>query len=91
MRGFRFVRQDTATHVALLLAVAAAPIALGERPRNPTQTPKPLAFEAASITLTPPEFQGSRAFAPSPGNNLSLRGMSLKDLIQWHLPCPQTL
>src|SRR5205085_2360982 len=38
----------------------------------------PLAFEVASIKLTPPEFRGSRAFAPSSGNNLSLRGMSLR-------------
>ena len=60
----------------ILLGVAVAPIALGQQSQNPP------AFEAASIKLTPPEFPGSRAFAPSSGNNLSLRGMSLRALIQ---------
>src|SRR5207253_3373366 len=78
-----------AIKIAVLLAAAVAPIALGDPPQEPSKPPavaaqaaKLLAFEVASIKLTPPEFQGSRAFAPASGNNLSLRGMSLSALIQ---------
>jgi len=51
-------------------------------PTPPAPAAGPPAFEVASIKLTPPEFHGSRAFAPSSGNNLSLQGMSLKEMIQ---------
>jgi uncharacterized protein (TIGR03435 family) len=36
----------------------------------------------ALIKPTPLEFSGSRASAPTPGNSLSLQGMTLKELIQ---------
>jgi uncharacterized protein (TIGR03435 family) len=85
MRAFRFAPQGPAIQVALL---AVAPIAAGE-PQNlskppdfAVQTAKPLAFEVASVKPTPPEFRGSRAFAPSSGNSLSLQGMTLRELIQ---------
>ena len=55
------------------------------------QTAKPLAFDVASIKPTPPEFRGSRAFAPSSGNNLSLRGMPLRELIQLAYTLPSDL
>ena len=61
-----------------MAAVAITSIAAQERP----QSPKPLAFDVASIKLTPPDFGGSRAYAPSSGNTLSLQGMSLRELIQ---------
>jgi uncharacterized protein (TIGR03435 family) len=51
----------------------------------------PLAFEVASIKPTPPEFRGSRVFAPSSGNNLSIRGMSLRELIQLAYTLPSDL
>jgi uncharacterized protein (TIGR03435 family) len=51
----------------------------------------PLAFEVASIKLTPPEVRGSRAFAPSGGNSLSLQGMSLRELIQLAYTLPADL
>lgn len=88
MRTFPTAPQGLVIKIALL-TVAVAPIAVGERPQNPPQPPgvaaqaaKPLAFEVASIKATPPEYSGSRAFAPSSGNNLSIQGMSLRDLIQ---------
>jgi uncharacterized protein (TIGR03435 family) len=59
-------------HIVFLLSFAAALMASDERP----------AFDVASIKPTPPEVSGSRASAPTPGNNLSLQGMSLKELIQ---------
>jgi len=70
-----------AIKIAVLLAAAVAPIALGD----------PLAFEVASIKPTPPDFQGSRAFAPASGNNLSLQGMSLSALIQLAYTLPSDL
>jgi uncharacterized protein (TIGR03435 family) len=73
MRVFRIVPRGPAIDLALLLAVALAPMAAQEQP---------LAFEVASIKPTPPEFIGSKAFAPSSGNNLSLQGMSLREMIQ---------
>jgi len=57
----------------------------------PGQAQGPLTFEAASIHLTPPEYHGSSAAAPSSGNNLSLRGMSLKDMIQLAYTLPADL
>jgi len=51
----------------------------------------PLAFEVASIKLTPPDFRGSRASAPSSGNNLSLRGMTLRELIRLAYTLPSDL
>ena len=99
MRTFRIMPQGRpATKVVFLLAVATAPLALGEPPQDPPQAPavaaqetKPLAFEVASIKLTPPEFGGSRASAPSPGNSLSLQGMPLKALIQLAYTLPPDL
>src|SRR5262249_55171186 len=41
-----------------------------------------VAFEVASIKLTAPNYGGSSAAAPASGNTLSLKGMSLKQLIQ---------
>jgi len=64
---------------------AATVVALGEPPQAPaaaSQAEQPLAFDVASIKLTPDEFRGSRASAPSSTNSLSLQGMSLKALIQ---------
>jgi hypothetical protein len=81
MRAFRIMPQYHPIKVAVLSAVALALTAAQEQPQNPSQPTKPLAFEVASIKLTPPEFGGSRAFAPSSGNSLSLQGMSLKALI----------
>ena len=69
----------------LLLALTTAPFALGAPPQDPPQpsaAATPPAFEVASIKPTPDEFRGSRAYAPASGNNLSLQGMSLKELIQ---------
>ncbi|HLK69426.1 MAG TPA: TIGR03435 family protein [Bryobacteraceae bacterium] len=60
-------------------AVPSAPVA------------SPLAFEVASIKPTPPEFSGSRASAPSSGNSLSLRGMSLREVIQLAYTLPSDL
>lgn len=51
----------------------------------------PPAFEVASVKLTPPEFHGSSASAPSSGNSLSLRGMALRDLIQLAYTLPSDL
>src|SRR4051794_18624309 len=88
MKAFRIVIRGPAVRVTLL-AIAVAPMATGERPQDPSQpagvaaqAAKPLAFEVASIKPTPPEVSGSKAFAPSSGNSLSLQGMSLKELIQ---------
>lgn len=52
---------------------------------------QPPAFEVASIHLTPSDFHGSRAFVPSAGNNLSLQGMSLKELLQLAYTLPSDL
>ncbi len=88
MRPFRISLQGTAIKLALL-AVGIAPIVAADLARDPLHPPgataqpaKPLAFEVASIKLTPFEFGGSRAFAPSSGNTVSLQGMSLKELIR---------
>jgi uncharacterized protein (TIGR03435 family) len=54
------------------------------------QPPVP-SFEVASIKPTPPEFRGSRAFAPGSGNSLSLQGMSLRELIQLAYTLPSDL
>ena len=62
--------------------------------QSPAATPPAagtLVFEVASIKLTPAEFRGSRAFAPSSGNNLSLQGMSLRELIQLAYTLPSDL
>uniref|UniRef100_Q01T49 TIGR03435 family protein n=1 Tax=Solibacter usitatus (strain Ellin6076) TaxID=234267 RepID=Q01T49_SOLUE len=59
--------------VSLVFALAVVAAAQGT---------KPLAFEVASLKPTPLGFSGSSAFVPSAGNNLSLRGMSLRDMIQ---------
>lgn len=64
--------------MALLLACAIAPLAWGQEPSETHA----VAFEVASIKLTPPDSRGSRAYAPASGNTLTLEGMSLKDLIQ---------
>ena len=85
-----------AIKVALFLAASLAPLALGEPPqdRSPsvgTEAMKPLAFEVASLKLTPPEFRGSTASAPSSSNRLRLQGMSLKALVQLAYTLPQDL
>ena len=82
--------------VALFLAASLALIALGEPPqdRSPSvgmEAMKPLAFEVASVKLTPPEFRGSAASAPSSSNGLRLQGMPLKALIQLAYTLPQDL
>jgi uncharacterized protein (TIGR03435 family) len=85
MRSIRMVPQSLAIEVAFLLSAALAPAAPGEPPQAPAATAealKPLAFDVASVKLTPAEFAGSRAFAPSSSNSLSLQGMSLRELIQ---------
>jgi uncharacterized protein (TIGR03435 family) len=91
MRAFRITPQYHPIKVAVLSAVALALTAAQEQPQNPSQPTKPLAFEVASIKLTPPEFGGSRAFAPSSGNSLSLQGMSLKALIELAYTLPSDL
>jgi uncharacterized protein (TIGR03435 family) len=63
----------------------------GAFPSQAQATAGALAFEVASVKLTPPEFGGSRAFAPSSGNNLSLQGMSLKGMIQLAYTLPSDL
>jgi uncharacterized protein (TIGR03435 family) len=82
MRAFRIAPQIPAIKNALILAVAVAPIALGERPQNQSQPPdagpqaaKSLAFDVASIK----------------GNILSLQGMSLKELIHLAYTLPSDL
>lgn len=83
--------------LAVPLAMAAAPSFLCGQPQNPQppQTPahatRQLAFEVASIKPTPPEFNGSSAFAPASGNVLSLRGMSVSQLIQLAYTLPPNL
>lgn len=64
------------------LALLGAFPSLAQPPVPSAPVAGPPAFEVASIKQTPPEFRGSRAFAPSSGNNLSLQGMSLRELIQ---------
>src|SRR5262249_13177595 len=73
------------------LALAGAFPSHAQAPVSSAPAAAPLAFEVASIKLTPPEFRGSRAFAPSSGNNLSLQGMSLRDLIQLAYTLPSDL
>jgi uncharacterized protein (TIGR03435 family) len=71
-----------------LVRLSAALAFLGAFPSQaqPPVPPAPasgrLVFEVASIKVTPPEVRGSSASAPSTGNGLSLRGMSLKALIE---------
>ena len=102
MRAFRIAPQVPRIHSALLSAALLASIALGDAPQARAQdlsqpsaargpAAKPLAFEVASIKLTPSEFGGSRAFAPSSGNNLSLQGMSLRQLVQLAFTLPSDL
>jgi uncharacterized protein (TIGR03435 family) len=91
MRAFRIMPHCRAGQFALLLAVALAPTAAEQEPQNPSQPEKRLAFEVASIKLTPPQFGGSRAFAPVSGNNLSLQGMSLRELIRLAYTLPSDL
>lgn len=55
------------------------------------QDTNPLTFEVASVKLTSPDVRGSRAYAPSAGNNLSLSGMSLKEIIQLAYTLPSDL
>ena len=83
---------------AVLWALVVVPISLGAPPQTPpSRAPdvapqaKSLAFEVASIKLTPPEFSGSRASAPISGSSLSLQGMSLKDLIHLAYTLPPDL
>jgi len=96
MMASRISLDIPAVKLVLFLAASLAPIALGEPPqdRSPsvgTEAMKPLAFEIASVKLTPPEFRGSMASAPSSSNSLRLQGMALKALVQLAYTLPQDL
>jgi uncharacterized protein (TIGR03435 family) len=76
---------------AAALALIGACPSQAQSPVPSTPAVGRLAFEVASIRLTPPEFSGSTAAAPSSGNNLTLRGMSLKDMVQLAYTLPSDL
>ena len=98
MKISRIVLPGAAIEIALLLTAVVGPLAFSSPRQDQSQaTPaaappaKPLAFEVASVKLTPPEFSGSRAFAPSSSNSLSLQGMTLRQLIQLAYTLPADL
>jgi uncharacterized protein (TIGR03435 family) len=91
MRAVRVVPQRLPIEIAFLLSAALALAQPRQPPAATAQATTPLAFDVASVKLTPPEFRGSSAAAPGSGNSLSLRGMTLRALIQLAYTLPSDM